>query len=355
MKAAVCTGLNQMSVERYPDPEVSDPEGMVIRVHTCSVCGSDLRIFHHGNPRVKPPQILGHEIAGEVVAVGANVHRFKVGDRVAVGADVPCGECHWCREGLGNNCKINYAIGYQFQGGYGEYMPLNGLTVRVGPVHLIPDGLSYDVAALAEPLACVINGLEMCRIGLGDTVAVIGAGPAGIMMMRLARSFGATRVIAVQRSRARVEEARRLGGGDEVICSQDGDPIAAVLDLTAGEGADVIITANSSVATHEQALKMARQRGRINLFGGLPAGSPPIEMASNLIHYKELMLTGSHGSVPRQHRLALDLLDKGIIDGAALISHTFPLEDVVAAFAMAEGHAGMKVTVHPQESAGARP
>jgi len=84
MKAAVCTGLNQMSVERYPDPEVSDPEGMVIRVHTCSVCGSDLRIFHHGNPRVKPPQILGHEIAGEVVAVGANVHRFKVGDRVAV-------------------------------------------------------------------------------------------------------------------------------------------------------------------------------------------------------------------------------------------------------------------------------
>ena len=124
--------------------------------------------------------------------------------------------------------------------------------------------------------------------------------------------------------------------------------MAALLDLTAGEGADVVITANSSVETHLQSLKMARQRGRINYFGGLPAGSPNIDMSSNLIHYKELLLTGSHGSVPRQHRIALELLSRGIIDGAALITSSFPLDEIEAAFVVAEGHQGLKVVVHPQ-------
>ena len=347
MKAAIYTGLNQIAVQQVPDPAISDPYEVILKVHTCSVCGSDLRIFHHGNPRVKPPQVIGHEIAGEVVAVGADVKHFQPGDRVAVGADVPCGECHWCREGLGNNCKINYAIGYQFHGGYAEYMPLNATTVRFGPVHKIPDGLSYEVAAIAEPLACVINGLEMSHIKLGDTVAIIGAGPAGIMLMKLARSFGASRVLGVQRSRARIPEALRLSGADTIICSQDGDPVQAILDLTEGEGADVVITANSSVETHLQSLKMARQRGRINYFGGLPAGSPSVEMPTNLIHYKELLLTGSHGSVPRQHRIALDLLARGVIDGRALITHRFPLDEIVTAFATAEGHSGLKVVVSP--------
>jgi len=347
VKAAVFEGLNQLVVREVPDPALPDEDGMIVRVRTCSVCGSDVRIFHHGNPRVKPPQIVGHEIAGEVVAVGRRVTDFKVGDRVAVGADVPCGECRWCREGMGNNCAINYAIGYQFQGGFAEYIPLNGLTVRLGPVHRIPGSLSYDVAALAEPLACCINGVEMCDIHLGDTVVVIGAGPAGCMLMRLARSLGAARVLAVQRSRARVGEALRIGGADEVVCSLDTDPVAAVREATGGAGADVVITANASVETHRQAVEMACNRGRVNLFGGLPKDAPPIELASNLIHYKELRLTGSHGSVPRQHRLALDLLATGVIDGQALVTHSFGLDEIAAAFAAAEGHLGMKVMVHP--------
>ena len=177
---------------------------------------------------------------------------------------------------------------------------------------------------------------------------VIGAGPAGCMLMRLARSFGAARVIAVQRSRARVEAALRLGGADQAICAEDIDPVEGVLDATAGEGADVVITANSSVETHEQALRMVRNRGRINLFGGLPRDARPISLSTNLIHYRELVLTGSHGSVPRQHRLALDLLAAGVINAGAYITHTFPLGEVLAAFAAAEDHVGMKVIVHPQ-------
>jgi len=350
MKALVYQGLNQIGIQDVPKPELPDDDSVLLKVHACAVCGSDIRIYHHGNPRVQAPQIIGHEVAGEVVAVGKNVTRFKVGDRLATGADVPCGECEWCRQGLGNNCTINYAIGYQFPGGFAEYMPLNARTVRFGAVHHIPDALSYDQAALAEPLGCVINGLEMCDIKLGDTVVVIGAGPAGCMTMKLARSFGALEVIAVQRSRARLQVAKDLGGADHVICTQDGDPVQAVLDATHGEGADVVLTANSSVQTHEMALHMVRHRGRINLFGGLPKTAPPIALESNIIHYKELFLTGSHGSVPRQHKLALDVLAAGVIDAQAYISHSYPLSRIEEAFAAAEDHAGMKVIVHPQEA-----
>ena len=347
MKAAVFQGLGRLTVLDMPEPDLPDDESLILKVHACAVCGSDIRIYHHGNPRVVPPQIIGHEVAGEVVAIGDKVTQFAVGDRLATGADVPCGQCEWCRQGLGNNCAINYAIGYQFAGGFAQFMPLNAITLRYGAVHRIPDRVSDDIATLAEPLGCCINGLELCHVQLGDTVVVIGAGPAGCMMMKLARSFGATRVLAVQRSRARVDIARTLGSADDVICSQDIDPVEGVWEATDGRGADVVITANSSVETHEQALRMARQRGRINFFGGLPKGSPPISLDSNLVHYKELMVTGSHGSVARQHRLALDLLAAGVIDGGAYITHTFSLDDIHAAFAAAEGHAGMKVIVHP--------
>ena len=349
MQAAVFEGLEQISVQDVPDPKLPDEESVILKVHACAVCGSDIRIFHHGNPRVRPPQIIGHEVAGEVVALGSKVTRFKIGDRLATGADVPCGECEWCRQGLGNNCAINYAIGYQFPGGFAEYMPLNGRTVRYGAVHRIPETLGYDEAAIAEPLGCVINGLELCHIQLGDTVVVIGAGPAGCMTMKLARSFGALKVIAVQRSRARLEVAARLGGADLVICSLDEDPVAAVIEATGGQGADVVLTANSSVQTHEMALKMVGNRGRVNLFGGVPSGAPPIALESNLIHYKELFLTGSHGSVPRQHRLALDVLAAGVIDAKQYITHIYPLSQIEKAFDAAEGHAGMKVIVRPQK------
>ena len=349
MFAAVLTGLEQIDLQELPIPALEDEESLLLKVHACAVCGSDVRIYHHGNPRVQPPQIIGHEIAGEVVAVGSRVTQFRLGDRLATGADVPCGVCSWCRSGLGNNCAINYAIGYQFAGGFSQYMLLNATTLRFGAVHRIPDGLSYDQAAIAEPLGCCINGLEMCNITLGDTVVVIGAGPAGCMLMRLARSYGATKVIAVQRSRARLEAAEQLGGADLVICTQDGDPVDAVRAATGGEGADVVITANSAVQTHEQALQMARNRGRINFFGGLPKGSPAISLDSNLVHYKELMLTGSHGSVPRHHYLALQVLAAGVIDAEAYITHRYALSQILDAFAAAEAHDGMKVIVHPQE------
>jgi len=145
MRAAVLEDLERLVVKQVPDPAIG-PGEILVRVRACAVCGSDVRIYHHGNPRVKPPQILGHEIAGDVVAVGAGVDKFKVGDRVATAADVPCGVCDYCRAGMGNDCAINYALGYQFQGGFAELLALDRrrrtarITVSYGPVHHIPGG-----------------------------------------------------------------------------------------------------------------------------------------------------------------------------------------------------------------------
>jgi L-iditol 2-dehydrogenase len=344
VKAAVYLDKDTIEVRETPTPQV-DADSMLVKVHSCAVCGSDIRIFHYGNPRVKPPQVLGHESSGEVVELGVNVTRFKKGDRVAIGADVPCGECSFCEAGIGNNCQINYAMGYQFAGSFAEYVLLNKTVVNYGPVHRIPGSMTYDEGALAEPLACVLNAVELAGIHLGDTVVIIGAGPIGCMIIPIAYMSGAARVIVVQRSRPRMEAAKRFGA-DVYICSAEEDPVSRILEETAGLGADVIFTANSSPQTHADALRMAKNRARINLFGGLPAGSS-VTMDTNIIHYKELFVMGAHGSLPRHHRQAIDLIAAGRPDIKPYISHRFALDNIRQAFAAAEGHEGMRVVVKP--------
>ena len=140
MKAAVLEALNTIAVKDVAEPACGDDEA-ILEVNACAVCGSDIRIFHYGNDRVKPPAVIGHEIAGRIVKTGREVTRVKTGDRIALGADVPCGTCHWCTNGMGTNCAINYAIGYQFPGGFQERMVLNATTLNYGPVTPIPDGL----------------------------------------------------------------------------------------------------------------------------------------------------------------------------------------------------------------------
>lgn len=345
MKAAVLEELEKMIVKEVPTPETDD-NSVLVRVKACAVCGSDIRIYHHGNNRVVPPQILGHEISGEVVSVGKNVTKFTVGDRVAIGADVPCGECAFCEAGIGNNCQINYAMGYQFPGGFAEYVLLNRIVVNYGPVHKIPDHVSYEEAALAEPLGCVLNALELSNIRLGDTVVIIGAGPIGCMIIEVARRMGATKIIVVQRSRPRLEMAKKFGA-DVYICSSEEDGVARVLEETAGLGADVVITANPSPEAQVDALKMAKNRARINLFGGLPKSKSQVTLDTNIIHYKELFVHGAHGALPIHHQKAVELIASGAVKVKNYISHRFSLEDIRQAFAAAEGHEGMRVIVKP--------
>jgi len=346
MKAAVLEQLDRIVVKNVPDPVIG-PDDALMKVHACAVCGSDIRIYHHGNNRVHPPAILGHESAGEIVAVGERVSGFKPGDRIALGADVPCGECAVCKAGYGNNCQINYAMGYQFQGSFAEYVPLNKTTLNYGPVHKIPDDVSYDEAALAEPLACVLNAIEFTGIKLGDTVVVMGAGPIGCMIMPVAIMSGATKIIAINRSPGRLEFAKEAGA-DVTICMAEEDHIERILEETDGQGADVVFTANPTPASHIEALKIAKNRGRVNLFGGLPAGTK-VELDTNLIHYKELLVSGAHGSVPRHHKMAIDLIASGKINIGKFISHRLPLSEAAEAFRIAESKEGLRVLVKPWE------
>jgi L-iditol 2-dehydrogenase len=345
MKAAVLEALENIVIKEVPDV-VPGPGEIKLRVHVCAVCGSDVRIFHHGNPRVRPPAIIGHEVAGEVVAVGDGVDQWNVGDRVALGADVPCGKCYWCQNGLGNNCNENHAIGYQFPGGFAEEMVLDPMVVDFGPVTSIPENVSYEQAALAEPLACAINGLEMCRLSVGDSLCIIGAGPLGCMMIELGRHMGAAEIVVVQRSRKRLELARAFGA-DHYLCSEETDVLDAVRDITGGRGPDVVVTTCGSVEAHEQAIDMVAKQGRVNLFGGLGKDARNLNVPSNTIHYKECFVLGSHGSVPRHHRIAMALIEKGVVDVARCITHRFPLDDIRAAIDAAEKHEGLKVVVKP--------
>jgi L-iditol 2-dehydrogenase len=345
MKAAVLEALDNLVLQDVPDPQI-DAHSALMRVESVSICGSDVRILHHGNPRVKPPAVIGHETAGVVVEVGKEVTRVKVGDRVSLGGDVPCGQCHWCRNGLGNNCAVNYAMGYQIPGGFAEYVKLPRLLLEEGPVAPFSDALSYDEASLAEPLACAINGLELVNMSLGKKVVIIGLGPIGCMMIDLARIMGATKVIAIQRSKLRMEIAR-FYKADVYIASDEEDVVARCKEETGGEGPDIVITTCGSVEAHEQAVDMVAHRGYVNLFGGLSKDARPMSLLSNTIHYKECFLTGSHGCVPRHHALAVELLEKGLVRVAPLITHRFPLMEIHEAFRTMESRKGMKVVVKP--------
>jgi len=345
MRAAVLEKVGQLDIRDVPKPECED-EGILIKVAACAVCGTDVKVYRHGHRLIAPPRIIGHELAGEIVAVGARVSAYKVGERVAVAPAVPCGECRMCRRGVPGMCDDLIAIGYQSDGGFAEFSAIPPRAVRNGCVNVLPEGLPFEEAALAEPLACCINAQELAFVGLGQTVAVIGAGPIGCLNVQLARARGATSVFLIDISADRLRMSSVVEPDQEIDASQT-DPIQAVMDLTDGAGADVVITACSSGKAQEQALQMVAKRGVVNFFGGLPKESPYIKFDSNLPHYREFYVVGNHGSAPAHNRLAIDLIASGKIDVRRLITHRLPLERAIEGVEITEKGAGLKVIIKP--------
>jgi len=348
MKAAVFEALGKFVVKDVDIPELPE-DGIQVKVKACAICGSDLRIYRHGHPMFDPPQVMGHEIAGDVVKIGPKVTKFKVGDRVAVGADSPCGGCDMCEKGLGTYCQNLNGVGYTISGGFAEYCVFPGFAVHNGPIHKIPNDLPYDQAAIAEPLGCIINGMERIGVQIGDVAVIMGAGPIGSMMIPLLHSIGATKVIMMDPDEKRIELSKRMKA-DLYICSGKEDGVARVLRETGGRGADIVITANPAPQSHVDALKMAAVRGRVCLFGGMPEGTLIPQFDSNVIHYKELNVLGAHGAMPRHHKLALDMIASGRVDVRAIITHHFPLSDFNKAIQTAESREGLKVVILPEEN-----
>ena len=337
-----------LRLEDVPEPTCGTGE-VKIRVKNCSTCGTDVKIRKNGHQNLTPPRIIGHEIAGEVVEVGSGVAGdWKPGDRIQVIAAVPCGKCHECRKGWMAVCQNQTSVGYQYDGGFAEYMIVPREVLAVDGMNRIPDGVGFAEASAAEPFACAINAQEQLGIEPGDDVVIFGAGPIGCMHVRIARGVhGAGRIILVDINSERLKMSADAVKPDVVINASEVNIVEEILKLTDGRGADVIITATPANITQEQAVSMAARNGRISFFGGLPKTNPTITLDSNLVHYRQLHIHGANGSAPEHNRRALDYIASGEVPVADLITRRIRLRDVMDAFGIVERGEAIKVTVEP--------
>jgi L-iditol 2-dehydrogenase len=349
MKVVRFHAPNDVRVEETAEPRTGSDQ-IKIRVRNCSTCGTDVKIVRFGHHHIVPPRVMGHEIAGEIVEVGEDVTGWAAGDRVQVIAAIPCGECRDCRAGRMTVCPNQESMGYHYEGGFAEYMLVPGKVLAVNGLNRIPDGVTFAEASVAEPLACVLNGQTLARVGAGDDVVVIGSGPIGCLHVRLARARGAARVVLVDINPDRLALAADRVHPDAALATADVDVVDEVLKLTDGRGADVIITAAASGRAQEQALQMAARQGRLSFFGGLPKDDPTIVLDSNLVHYRELTIVGANGSGPADNAQALALIAAGDVPVADLITHRLTLEHTLEAFDIVFRGEAIKVTIEPELS-----
>lgn len=346
MKAAVMKDIGQIVVEEVPDPR-PEPGGLLIEVRACAICGSDVRTFFHGSAHVQPPRILGHEVAGVIREIGPGLSGYSVGEVVTVAPAIGCGTCEYCRMGATNMCPNLETIGFEFDGGFAELMAVPAKAVRQGHVNRIPQGLDFVEAALAEPLACCINGQSFLNIGLGHTVAIIGAGIIGLFHAELALLKGASTVFLIDVVPERLAYAKSLRGGIATINARETDPVQEVLAQTGGRGVDVAIVACPVGEAQNQALQMVARRGRVSLFGGLPQGKSTGYIDSNLIHYKEVGVFGAHASTALQNRLALKILAERKIAPEKYVTHVYPLSQILEGITMVREGKALKVVIKP--------
>jgi L-iditol 2-dehydrogenase len=346
VKVARFYAPGDIRIEAAAEPSPG-PADLKIRVRNCSTCGTDVKIFRFGHHRISPPRVMGHEIAGEITDVGPEVAGWAPGDRVQVIAAIPCGICRECRLGRMTVCPYQESMGYQYDGGFADYMIVPAKVLAVGGLNRIPGPVGFAEASVTEPLACVLNGQELARVGAGDEVVVIGSGPIGCLHVRLARSRGAARVFLIDLNQQRLDMAAALVRPDAAICSAEADPVDEVLKLTDGRGADVVITAAASGTAQEQAMRMAARQARISFFGGLPQDKPFINCDSNLVHYRELTIIGANGSSPAHNTRALDLIATGEVTITDLITVALPLDEVGKAIDIVSRGEAIKVTIEP--------
>jgi len=328
MRAALLYGVNDLRVEDVEVPKVQSGE-VLVKVRGATTCGTDLKIFHRGYVEkvIRLPTIFGHEWAGDVVEVGGGLEWPREGMRVRAGNSAPCLHCSMCQRGKYNLCENMIWL----WGAYAEYIKVPARMVLVN-MQEIPEHVSYLEAAVTEPLACVLHGVEEAGVRLGDTVAIIGAGPIGLLHLLAAGSMGAGKTIMIDLVDERLEVAAKLGA-DETINGGNEDVVEKVRRITGGYGADIVIEAIGLAATWEQALKLARKGGTVLEFGGCPPGTE-ITVNAEQVHYGELTVLGTFHTTPLHFRKALNLISSRTIDVRPLITAQVRLQDIHEAFQM---------------------
>jgi len=343
LKALVYHEIQDFRIEEVEKP-ACPPKGLLLKVKSCGLCGTDVRTYFGGHKSVTPPWIIGHEIAGIVEEVGNQTKGFHKGDHLAVAPVVYCGKCPFCLEGKYYLCQNIKEIAQHWPGGFAEFIAIPQEALKLGNVNVIPEDLSFEEAAISEPPSSCLNAQDRAQVGIGDSVVIIGAGPVGCFHTQIARLRGALKVILMDVLSHRLKLAERFTP-DVVINSSQQGYLDEVIQETEEHGADVVIVACSSIKAQQDSLKIARNGGRVIFFGGLPPGKSSSSLDVNLLHYKNLQVLGAYGFSPEHHRLSLELMSKGKIDAKKYITHVVSLKNIIEGIkAVKEGKA-LKVVV----------
>lgn len=347
MQAVVLYGKEDLRYEEVPLPSAATGE-LVLRVGAATTCGTDLKVYRRGYHAhmLHLPTPFGHEVAGTVEQVGSGVTGFSIGDRVVALNSAPCGECYYCRRKQPNLCSDLLFN----NGAYAEFIRIPARIVEKNTLHL-PDRMPFEHAALTEPLACVVYGFEQSGARAGDTLAVIGAGPIGLMFLRVAHLAGC-RVIAVVKREDQVMSARRFGADEVVKLGEGLDVVNAVRSLTeSGVGVDVVAECVATPETWEQAVAMVRKGGTVNLFGGPPSGTR-VSFDTNRLHYGDITLKASFHHTPETCRRAFELLRSGAVHAEDFITARATLAETPDLFRRmlsrsADGRVDIKTAIFP--------
>jgi len=344
MKAAVFKDIGVMAVEERPIPKCPE-DGLLIRVHACGICGGDVRNFQNGLKDGVNNQIMGHEIAGEIIETGEGVIRFKIGDRVALAPDVSCGVCYYCKRGLVNLCVSHKMLGTHYPGGFAQYTALPGEVLSRGFVEPIPQDMSYLHAAFGETASAVVACQKRIGVTLGTRLAIIGDGPVGCLHTEVARAMGAGLIIMIGMDKLALAENFHP---DALLKNDDPEAVVQkVLEMTDGIGADAVICAVPSVRPQQQAVDMARKRGVVVLYGGVPKSNEMTLLNSNTIHYKEITVTGAFSYPATGLADALSAIHTGKIHAEMYIEKRVGLHEIVAGMEMVQKGEALKVMVDP--------
>lgn len=333
--------LGKIEISNTPRKELSRGD-IRLKVISCAICGSDIRIYNYGNSRVNLPHVIGHEVVGKIIEVTDGCP-LQVGDYCCFGADLPCGDehCPYCSVGQINMCDKNVAIGYQLSGGFSEEMIIPETCWLKGSFRLIKNiTLEKDLYkySLAEPLACAFHGIEPMHVSEHDNALIFGGGPIGLMIGDICSSiYSCKTVTIVELSKARIDLIRKLF------------PSFIVVDnyLALDKKYDVIFTANSVPDCHKQAIDIAAKNARINLFGGL-GKSDLVSIDTNKIHYNQLLVTGTHGSSKQHFDTAVQCIENGKIDIEKYITAVYTLKNISKAFESAKNLSNLKIIITPE-------
>jgi L-iditol 2-dehydrogenase len=344
MRAALLYGKEDLRLEEIPGPEVG-PGEVLLRVKAAAICGTDIRMFRNGARGAGPgnPLVLGHEVSGIIESVGPDVSGYRPGMAVAVAPNMGCGVCDQCVSGNTQLCADFRAFGINIDGGFAERLLVPAAAVRQGNLSEMPAAVDFAAAAVVEPLSCVYNAFLRCTIGPGDTVLVMGSGPIGLMHARLAKMGGAAKVFM---NDINVERLAWCASLEKAVIPVESPGLAErIRDETRGRGVDVVITANPAPESQVAALELAALNGRVMFFGGLPEGKNKVPLDTNLVHYKQITISGTTRQSLAQYRKTLALVGAGLVSLEGIVSRTWTVAQTREAFDEVMKGRGLKQVV----------